>query len=118
MKIRPRRSVLYMPGANDRALEKARSLSADALILDLEDSVAPEAKSQARDKVVQAIKSGGYGTRELIIRVNALDTPWGADDLKAAASVAADAILVPKVSRPGDMISEAAQGSRCCGADA
>ena len=105
MKIRPRRSVLYMPGANDRALEKARSLSADALILDLEDSVAPEAKSQARDKVVRAIKSGGYGTRELIIRVNALDTPWGADDLKAAASVAADAILVPKVSRPGDMVS-------------
>jgi citrate lyase subunit beta/citryl-CoA lyase len=107
MKIRPRRSVLYMPGANDRALEKARSLSADALILDLEDSVAPEAKSQARDKVVQAIKGGGYGTRELIIRVNALDTPWGADDLKAAASVAADAILVPKVSRPGDMVSAA-----------
>jgi len=107
MKIRPRRSVLYMPGANDRALEKARSLPADALILDLEDSVAPEAKSQARDKVVQAVKSGGYGARELIIRVNALDTPWGADDLKAAASVAADAILVPKVSRPGDMVSAA-----------
>jgi len=94
-----------MPGANDRALEKVRSLPADALILDLEDSVAPEAKSQARDKVVAAVKSGGYGTRELIIRVNALDTPWGADDLKAAASVAADAILVPKVSRPGDMVS-------------
>ena len=107
MKIRPRRSVLYMPGANVRALEKARSLAADALILDLEDSVAPEAKSQARDKVVQAIKSGGYGPRELIIRVNALDTPWGADDLKAAASVAADAVLVPKVSRPGDMVSAA-----------
>jgi citrate lyase subunit beta / citryl-CoA lyase len=107
MKIRPRRSVLYMPGANDRALEKARSLPADALILDLEDSVAPEAKSQARDKVVAAVKSGGYGARELIIRVNALDTPWGADDLKAAASVAADAILVPKVSRPGDMVSAA-----------
>ena len=107
MKIRPRRSVLYMPGANDRALEKARSLPADALILDLEDSVAPEAKSQARDKVVAAVKGGGYGARELIIRVNALDTPWGADDLKAAASVAADAILVPKVSRPGDMVSAA-----------
>jgi citrate lyase subunit beta / citryl-CoA lyase len=107
MKIRPRRSVLYMPGASDRALEKARNLPADALILDLEDSVAPEAKSQARDKVVAAVKGGGYGARELIIRVNALDTPWGADDLKAAASVAADAILVPKVSRPGDMVSAA-----------
>ena len=107
MQIRPRRSVLYMPGANDRALEKARSLPADALILDLEDSVAPEAKSQARDKVIAAVKSGGYGARELIIRVNALDTPWGADDLKAACSVRADAILVPKVSRPGDMVSAA-----------
>jgi citrate lyase subunit beta/citryl-CoA lyase len=107
MKIRPRRSVLYMPGVNDRALEKARNLPADALILDLEDSVAPEAKSQARDKVVAAVKSGLYGARELIIRVNALDTPWGPDDLKAAASVAADAILVPKASRPGDMVSAA-----------
>ena len=107
MKIRPRRSVLYMPGANDRALEKARSLPADALILDLEDSVAPDAKLAARDKVIAAVKSGGYGAREIVIRVNALDTPWGADDLKAAASVKADAILVPKVSRPGDMVSAA-----------
>ena len=107
MKIRPRRSVLYMPGANDRALEKARSLPADALILDLEDSVAPDAKNAARDKVIAAVKSGGYGAREIVIRVNALDTPWGADDLKAAASVKADAILVPKVSRPGDMVSAA-----------
>ena len=107
MKIRPRRSVLYMPGANDRALEKARSLPADALILDLEDSVAPDAKLAARDKVIAAVKSGGYGAREIVIRVNALDTPWGADDLKAAASVKADAILVPKVSRPGDVVSAA-----------
>lgn len=107
MKIRPRRSVLYMPGANDRALEKAKSLPADALILDLEDSVAPDAKLAARDKVIAAVKSGGYGAREIVIRVNALDTPWGADDLKAAASVKADAILVPKVSRPGDMVSAA-----------
>jgi citrate lyase subunit beta / citryl-CoA lyase len=107
MKIRPRRSVLYMPGANDRALEKARSLPADGLILDLEDSVAPEAKAQARDKVIAAVKSGGYGSRELIIRVNALETPWGADDLKAAATAGPDAILVPKVSRPGDMVSAA-----------
>ncbi len=105
MKIRPRRSVLYMPGANDRALEKARSLPADALILDLEDSVAPDAKPEARDKVIAAVKSGGYGPRELIIRVNAIDTPWGADDLKAAAAAGPDAILVPKVSRPGDMVS-------------
>lgn len=117
MTIRPRRSVLYMPGANDRALEKARSLPADALILDLEDSVAPEAKSQARDKVAQAVKSGGYGKRELVIRVNALDTPWGADDLKAAAAVGPDAILVPKVSRPGDIVS-AAKVLKACGAHA
>ncbi|MGE0240549.1 MAG: CoA ester lyase [Parvibaculaceae bacterium] len=107
MPIRPRRSVLYMPGANDRALEKAKSLPADALILDLEDSVAPEAKPEARDKVIAAIKSGGYGPRELIIRVNAIETPWGADDLKAAAAAGPDAILVPKVSRPGDMASAA-----------
>ncbi|WP_162918476.1 HpcH/HpaI aldolase/citrate lyase family protein [Taklimakanibacter deserti] len=107
MKIRPRRSVLYMPGANDRALEKAKSLPADALILDLEDSVAPEAKPEARDKVIAAVKSGGYGRRELIIRINAIETPWGADDLKAAAAAGPDAILVPKVSRPGDMASAA-----------
>jgi citrate lyase subunit beta / citryl-CoA lyase len=107
MTIRPRRSVLYMPGANDRALEKARSLPADALILDLEDSVAPEGKPEARGKVIAAVKSGGYGPRELIIRVNAIETPWGTDDLKAAASAGPDAILVPKVSRPGDMISAA-----------
>jgi citrate lyase subunit beta / citryl-CoA lyase len=107
MKIRPRRSVLYMPGANDRALEKARNLPADALILDLEDSVAPEAKIEARDKVIAAVKSGGYGTRELIIRINALETPWGTDDLKATAAAGPDAILVPKVSRPGDMASAA-----------
>jgi citrate lyase subunit beta/citryl-CoA lyase len=107
MKIRPRRSVLYMPGANDRALEKARSLPADTLILDLEDSVAPEAKQDARDKVIAAIRSGGYGSRELIVRVKAIETPWGADDLKAAAAAGPDAILVPKVSRPGDMLSAA-----------
>jgi citrate lyase subunit beta/citryl-CoA lyase len=107
MKIRPRRSVLYMPGANDRALEKARSLPADALILDLEDSVAPEVKVAARDKVIAAVKSGSYEPRELIIRINALETPWGADDLKSVAAAGPDAILVPKVSRPGDMVSAA-----------
>src|SRR5262245_59899973 len=107
MNLRPRRSVLYMPGANERALEKARSLPADALILDLEDSVAPEAKPEARERVIAAVESGGYGRRELIIRVNAIETPWGAEDLKAAAAVGPHAILVPKVSRPGDMVSAA-----------
>src|SRR6188474_349677 len=84
MQIRPRRSVLYMPGANARALEKAKSLPADALILDLEDAVAPEAKETARRQVCDAVKAGGYGKRELIIRINGLDTPWGAADLAAA----------------------------------
>jgi citrate lyase subunit beta/citryl-CoA lyase len=105
MIVRPRRSVLYMPGANERALEKAKSLPADSLILDLEDSVAPEAKSVARDNVCAAVKNGGYGRRELIIRVNAVETAWGMDDLRAAASVAPDAILVPKVSNAGDIVT-------------
>lgn len=105
--IRPRRSVLYMPGANERALEKARSLPADALILDLEDSVAPDAKVEARDKVVAAVQEGGYGRREVVIRPNALETAWGTADLLAAASAAPDAILVPKVQHPGDIISAA-----------
>lgn len=105
--IRPRRSVLYMPGANERALEKARSLQADALILDLEDSVAPDAKADARDKVVAAVKEGGYGRREVVIRPNALETAWGTADILAAASAAPDAILVPKVQHPGDIISAA-----------
>lgn len=105
MIVRPRRSVLYMPGANERALEKAKSLPADSLILDLEDSVAPEAKSAARDNVCAAVKNGGYGRRELVIRVNAVETAWGMDDLRAAASVAPDAILVPKVSNAGDIVT-------------
>jgi len=105
--IRPRRSVLYMPGANDRALEKARSLPADALILDLEDSVAPDAKVDARGKVVAAVREGGYGRREVIIRPNALETAWGAADILAAAAAAPDAILIPKVQHPGDIISAA-----------
>jgi len=105
--IRPRRSVLYMPGANERALEKARSLPADALILDLEDSVAPDAKVEARGKVVAAVKEGGYGKREVIIRPNALETAWGTADILAAASAAPDAILIPKVHGPGDIISAA-----------
>ena len=107
MHIRPRRSVLYMPGANERALEKAKTLPADSLILDLEDSVAPEAKAAARANVCAAVKAGGYGRRELVIRTNAIETAWGMDDLRAAVSVAPDAILVPKVSQPGDVVTAA-----------
>lgn len=94
---RPRRSVLYMPGANTRALEKARGLGADALILDLEDAVAPDAKVTARENVAAALAAGGYGKRELAVRVNGLATRWGFDDLAAAARMRADAVLLPKV---------------------
>jgi citrate lyase subunit beta / citryl-CoA lyase len=107
MDIRPRRSVLYMPGGNARALEKARALPADALILDLEDAVAPETKLEARERVADAVASGGYGAREVVIRVNAIETPWGTGDLEAAIAAGPDAILVPKVSRPGDIVSVA-----------
>lgn len=96
--IRPRRSVLYMPGSNARALEKARSLPADALILDLEDAVAPDAKGMARAQVCEAVKAKGFGKREVVIRVNALSTGWGEADLAAAAAAGPDAILIPKVS--------------------
>jgi citrate lyase subunit beta / citryl-CoA lyase len=94
---RPRRSVLYMPGSNARALEKGRSLAADGLILDLEDSVSPDAKEEARDRVCRAAAGGGYGGREILIRVNALGTAWGRDDIAAASSSGADAIVLPKV---------------------
>ncbi|MDF1748061.1 MAG: CoA ester lyase [Alphaproteobacteria bacterium] len=94
---RPRRSVLYMPGSNPRALEKGRSLAADALILDLEDAVAPDAKEGARNNIATALTEGGYGTREILVRVNALDAPWGRDDLVGVASCGADGILLPKV---------------------
>ena len=100
---RPRRSALYMPGANSRALEKAKSLPADAVILDLEDAVAPEAKAEARDTVTAAVKSGGYGPREVIIRINGLDTEWGLDDMAAAVAAGPDAILAPKVIDGGDV---------------
>jgi citrate lyase subunit beta/citryl-CoA lyase len=100
MTIRPRRSVLYMPGSNVRALEKAKTLPADGVILDLEDSVAPEAKEAARRQVADAVKAGGFGAREVFIRVNGIDTPWHADDFTAAAHAAPDAILVPKISNP------------------
>ncbi|WP_298961586.1 CoA ester lyase [uncultured Methylobacterium sp.] len=98
--LRLRRSVLYMPGSNQRALDKAKSLPADALILDLEDAVAPDAKETAREQVCAAVRSGGYGDRELIIRVNAPQTPYGEADLKAAIEAGPDAILMPKVSSP------------------
>jgi citrate lyase subunit beta / citryl-CoA lyase len=101
--IRPRRSVLYMPGANERALEKAKTLSADSLILDLEDAVAPEAKAEARERVCNVVKAGGYGPRELVIRVNGQDTEWGKADLKAAAHAKPDAILAPKISSGDDI---------------
>jgi citrate lyase subunit beta/citryl-CoA lyase len=94
---RPRRSVLYMPGVNERAMEKARALDCDAIIFDLEDAVAADAKADARERVRAAVSAGGYGYRELIVRVNGLDTPWGADDLAMAAALPIDAILFPKV---------------------
>ena len=98
---RPRRSVLYMPGSNARALEKGRTLAADGLILDLEDAVAPDAKEMARQQIGAALEAGGYGARELIVRVNGLESPWGYDDVVAAAGFGADAILLPKVESAG-----------------
>lgn len=103
MTARPRRSVLYMPGSNARAIEKARTLPADGVILDLEDAVAPDAKADARRQVAEAVKAGGFGTREVFIRVNGIDTPWHAEDLSAAAHAAPDGILVPKISNPGQL---------------
>ncbi len=104
MTIRPRRSALYMPGSNARALEKARSLPADVLIFDLEDAVAPTLKETARAQVVAALREGGYGSREVVVRVNAASTPWGRDDLLALAGAGADAVLLPKVGAPGDIM--------------
>jgi citrate lyase subunit beta/citryl-CoA lyase len=105
MTTRPRRSVLYMPGSNNRALEKARTLSCDAVILDLEDAVAPDAKVKAREQVMAAVKAGGFGDREVFVRVNPLDTPWHVDDFTAAARAAPDAILVPKIITPDQLES-------------
>ena len=106
MKIRPRRSILYMPGSNPRALEKARSLPADGLILDMEDAVAPDAKQLAREQISAALEEGGYGHRELLVRINALDTEWGRDDVKAicAAGTAPDGVLIPKISTAADVV--------------
>ena len=100
MTIRPRRSVLYMPGSNARALEKARELPADGLILDLEDAVAPEAKVAARELIIKALQNGGFGDREVLVRINALDTRWWIEDLDAVIAAKPDAVLVPKVSEP------------------
>jgi citrate lyase subunit beta/citryl-CoA lyase len=101
--IRPRRSLLFMPGSNPRALEKARSLAADGIILDLEDSVAPDAKERAREQIAQAVAGKGFGRREVLIRVNALDSPWWIDDVTMAGKVRPDGILVPKISSVQDL---------------
>src|SRR5436305_12934538 len=103
MSIRPRRSVLYMPGSNARALEKARTLPADAIILDLEDSVAPDAKGHAREQIAATIAAGGFGRRELLIRVNALDSPYWIDDVTMAGKAKPDGILVPKIYSVQDL---------------
>ncbi|WP_158043964.1 HpcH/HpaI aldolase/citrate lyase family protein [Skermanella pratensis] len=108
MTVRPRRSVLYMPGSNPRAMEKGKTLQADGLILDLEDAVAPDAKAQARTQIGDAIRGGGYGRRELIVRTNGLNTPWGYEDLVFAATSGADAVLLPKVES-ADMVRQAEQ---------
>jgi len=103
MTIRPRRSVLYMPGSNARAMEKARTLAADCIVLDLEDSVAPDAKEAARQRVCQTVMAGGFGSREVIVRINGLDTEWWRNDLQAVAPTGLHAILAPKVSSAEDV---------------
>ncbi|WP_299415504.1 CoA ester lyase [uncultured Sulfitobacter sp.] len=105
---RPLRSVLYIPGSKPRALDKARGLPADAIIFDLEDAVIPEEKETARATLAEALATGGYGSRMKIIRINGLDTQWGADDAKAAKEMGADAILLPKVNSPADLDALAA----------
>jgi citrate lyase subunit beta / citryl-CoA lyase len=107
--IRPRRSLLFMPGSNARALEKARSLAADCLILDLEDSVAPDAKAKAREQIAQAIAAKGFGKREIWVRTNSLDTPWWRDDAAMAGQAKPDGILVPKISTVDDLHAIAAR---------
>ena len=112
MIARPRRSVLYVPAVNPRAVSKSRTIDADAIILDLEDSVAPADKVAAREAAVRAVMDGGFGHRELVVRINALDTPWGRDDLFAVAAARPAALLLPKVQRPGDVIFAAQDLSR------
>lgn len=104
IKFRPRRSCLYMPASNERALEKAKTLAADTIIFDLEDAVAPDAKEAAREQACAALQSGEYGDRELVVRINAMDTPWFAKDLKQACLSQADAVLVPKILSADDII--------------
>ena len=101
--IRPRRSLLFMPGSNARALEKARNLPVDGMILDLEDAVAPDAKAMARDQIAEAVAARGFGKREVLIRINALDTPWWIDDVTMAGKAKPDGILVPKISSVEDL---------------
>ncbi|MEZ5260533.1 MAG: CoA ester lyase [Acidimicrobiales bacterium] len=113
--LRPRRSVLYMPAANARALEKARDIPADALIFDLEDAVAPDAKPTAREQAAEAVRSGTYGNKELTIRCNGLDTPWGADDLAVAGAAGPSAVVIPKVSGP-EALAEVAKRLEAAGA--
>ena len=117
MTVRPRRSILYMPGSNPRAMEKGKILQADGLILDLEDAVAPDAKAQARTQIGDAIKGGGYGKRELIFRTNGLNTAWGYEDLVFAATSGADAVLLPKVES-ADLVRQAEQILAASGAPA
>lgn len=115
MSFQPRRSVLYMPGSNQRALEKAKTLAADAFIFDLEDAVAPEAKTTARAQVAAALRAGGFGRREVAVRINAPESDWERDDIAAIASAGPDAILIPKVSS-GEDIWRAAQMIETAGA--
>ena len=103
MTVHPRRSVLYIPGSNARAIERGRTLPVDAVILDLEDSVAPEGKAAARAQVAEAVSAGGFGAREVIVRINGLDTQWWLDDLNAVGKAKPDAVLVPKVSSPNHL---------------
>lgn len=115
MQIRPRRSALYLPGSNQRALEKSKTLSIDAVILDLEDAVAPDQKIAARDQVAAAVKAGGFGNREVVIRINALSTAWGRDDLVAAAAAQPAAICVPKMES-AEQVCEVAAALDACNA--
>ena len=105
MDLRPRRSALFLPASNPKAVAKARELPTDVVILDLEDAVAPEAKEDARAAAIAAVHAGGWGRRELVIRVNSLDSPWGAADLAAVAAAGPNAVLVPKVSTPDDLLA-------------
>ncbi len=105
MTPRRRRSALYMPASNARAIAKARTLDCDVVILDLEDAVAPNEKAAARDRVIEAVREGGFGERELVVRVNGLDTPWYADDIAAIRAIGLAAVLVPKVSSVADLLT-------------